>query len=372
MTSKFSRRDFLKLSGLGLGALAFDSLNLPEPMQFPAAERLGRVLFAVDVKSQPNFDAPTVTQLYEDTVVEWNRETIASYVSPNVINQRWVETPQGFVYSPYLQPVKYLPNTPLAALPAGALGFWADVTVPFVDLIIDNPPIRSPWARTMLSERGVNPRLYYGQVVWIDAIKVENGITYYRFNEDVPHGYGYGDAFWADASAFRLITDEEVAPIAPEVDPAEKKIVINITYQTLSCIERNREVFFCRASTGLLMEQVGKVEYETPVGDMYVFWKIYSKSMGANSSENAAGYDTPAVPWCTFIATGGVAIHGAFWHNNFGTPRSHGCVNVLPQDAKWIFRWATPYVSLQQSEIRYTDWQEALKSGTHVTTVKRK
>ncbi len=80
---------------------------------------------------------------------------------------------------------------------------------------------------------------------------------------------------------------------------------------------------------------------------------------------------TPAVPWSTFVATGGVAIHGAFWHNNFGTPRSHGCINLRPEDAKWVYRWTTPYVSLKQSEIRYTDWQVALANGTHVTTVKR-
>jgi len=111
--------------------------------------------------------------------------------------------------------------------------------------------------------------------------------------------------------------------------------------------------------------------YETPVGDMYVQWKIISKSMGANTTENAAGYDTAAVPWCTFIATGGVAIHGAFWHNNFGTPRSHGCINVTPDEAKWIFRWTTPYVSLKQTEIRYTDWQKALSEGTHVSSIKK-
>ena len=371
---RISRRDFLKLTGLGLGALAFSPLSKLYLPQFPVNDRLGRVLGAVDVRSQPNSFAPVVTQLYEDTVVEWYREAIANVTNPNTPgNQRWVETPLGYIYSRDIQPVRNLPNTPLASLPTGEPGFWADVTVPYVDLILDNPPLRSPWAKTILETRGINPRLYFGQVVWIDLVKTENGVVYYRFNEDSPHGYGYGDVFWAEASAFRLITEEEVAPISPEVDPAQKKIVINITYQTLSCLEGSREVFFCRTSTGLLKEQVFTDQYETPVGDMYVQWKIYSKSMGANPNEetSAAGYDTPAVPWSTFIATGGVAIHGAFWHNNFGTPRSHGCINVRPEDAKWIFRWTTPHVSLKQSEIRYTDWQLAIKDGTHVTSVKK-
>lgn len=371
MTSHLTRRDFLKLTGLSMGALALSPLRKLELPEFPNAERLGRILFAADVKSKPDFDAPTVNRLYEDSVVEWARELVGSYRHPNVINQRWVETPYGYIYSPYIQPVRNLPNTPMDSLPPGETGFWADVTVPYVDLNIDNPPIRSPWAKTMQSERGVNPRLYFGQVVWIDAIKVDNGVAFYRFNEDSPHGYGYGDMFWAEASAFRMITEEEVAPISPEVDPAQKKIIVNINYQTLSCFEGNREVFFCRVSTGLLMEQIGDNQYETPVGDMYTYWKIFSKSMGASTTENAAGYDTPAVPWSTFIATGGVAIHGAFWHNNFGTPRSHGCINLRPEDAKWVFRWTTPFVSLKQSEIRYTDWQQALLDGTHVTSIKK-
>jgi hypothetical protein len=362
---RISRRDFLRLAGLGLGALAFNPLTKLELPQFPVNDRLGRVISTVDVRSQPNTFASVATQLYEDTVVEWNREMIANVNDPNTPgNQRWVETPYGYIYSRDIQPVRNLPNTPLTALPAGEAGFWAEVTVPYVDLLIDNPPMRSPWAQD-LEKRGLNPRLYYGQVVWIDSIKTDNGIVYYRFNEDIPHGYGYGDMFWSEASAFHILTEEEVAPIHPEVDPAQKKIVINITYQTLSCLENNREVFFCRTSTGLLAEQVFTDQYETPVGDMYVQWKIYSKSMSAspNSETKAAGYDTPAVPWCTFIATGGVAIHGAFWHNNF---------NVRPEDAKWIFRWTTPFVSLKQSEIRYTNWQEALSTGTHITSVKKK
>jgi hypothetical protein len=366
--SRLSRRDFLKLTGLGLGGLALRPLErvLPLP-QFPAAERLGRVLFATDVMSQPGFDAPVVGRLYEDNIVEWNRETVSAFRNANVINQRWVETPQGYIYSPNVQPVRNLPNTPLDAVPAGEPGFWAEVTVPFADLFIANPPIRSPWAQTMQQTRGVNPRLYYGQVVWIDQIRNENGVIYYRFNEDFGHGYGYGDMFWVEAAALRPLTEADVAPISPEVDPAQKTIVVNITYQTFSCFEGSTEVYFCRTSTGLLESQSGTDKYETPVGDMYAFRKMPSIAMGANAQSNAAGYDTPAVPWVTFIATGGVAIHGAFWHNNFGTPRSHGCINLLPEDAKWVFRWTTPHVSLKQSEIQLT-WPEV---GTKITSVRK-
>jgi lipoprotein-anchoring transpeptidase ErfK/SrfK len=65
----------------------------------------------------------------------------------------------------------------------------------------------------------------------------------------------------------------------------------------------------------------------------------------------ASGYSTPAVPWCVYIQ-GGVAIHGAHWHNAYGEKRSHGCVNVSPEDAKWIFRWTLPHVSPTAGEER--------------------
>ena len=86
------------------------------------------------------------------------------------------------------------------------------------------------------------------------------------------------------------------------------------------------------------------------MGNLLTHWKIVSLNMTAGTFQS--GYSTPAVPWNTMISGDGIAIHGAFWHNAFGERRSHGCINVTPQDAKWIFRWTTPYVSLAQSEMR--------------------
>jgi hypothetical protein len=60
-----------------------------------------------------------------------------------------------------------------------------------------------------------------------------------------------------------------------------------------------------------------------------------------------------AVPWPTFFNLNvGAAIHGVFWHNYFGSQKSHGCINVTPEDAKWIYRWTSPFVSLDQNEIQ--------------------
>lgn len=367
-----SRRDFLKLAGLGLGALAFKPRRIAEPLSptdFPNAERLGRVLSRLDVRSAPSLGAPAVKTLYEDSIVEWQREMVSSVFVEGRINQRWVETPEGYIYSPDLQPVRNQPNTPLGAIPDGKPGFWAEVTVPYVDLRVEGSPA-SPWAKDVISY-GLQPRLYYSQVAWIDQIRPgDGGQTLYRFNEDTGHGFGYGDIFWADGTAFRPLTPEDVAPINPEVDPAQKRIYIDATsqYQTLRCLEGSTEVYFCRVSTGAAWDAGGNIvdKWSTPLGEQTTWRKAISLHMSGGST--GAGYDTPAISWTTLFNPDGIAVHAAFWHNDFGAPRSHGCVNARPDDAKWIFRWTTPNVGLDQSDITL-QWPDG---GTHVIVDKLK
>jgi hypothetical protein len=57
-------------------------------------------------------------------------------------------------------------------------------------------------------------------------------------------------------------------------------------------------------------------------------------------SEDAA-YSIEDVPW-TMYFSGNFALHAAFWHERFGRPRSHGCVNLTPTDARWLFQWSAP------------------------------
>jgi hypothetical protein len=366
MKQNISRRDFLKIAGAGLGAMAFrpyrsDILqNFSQPKrlpEFPKSEIIGRVVdVGIDLRNSPLYDPNvnnTISELNADTLVEWGREVVGRVVG--LTNQRYVETPQGYIYSSVLQPTRNLPNTPINEIPAGQPGFWAEVTVPYVELAHEGT-VQSPWLRDHI-DYNFPPRLYYGQVVWMDKIRTDNGFVEYRWNEDVNgHGYGYGaygELYWADGAAFKVLTDEDVAPIHPDIDPNEKKIQANLDYQTLSCYEGTKEVYFCRIASGIGYDpQTGQLDEKlaTPVGNLLTHWKIISLNMTAGTFQS--GYSTPAVPWSTMISGDGVAVHGAFWHNAFGEKRSHGCINVSPEDAKWIFRWSTPYVSLAQSEAR--------------------
>lgn len=367
MKKNISRRDFLKLSGVGiagLGSLAlmpnhsFDSSVFSAPKklpQFPASEIIGRIVDPdIKLRSAPVYDPGInneIASLGADTLLEWNREVVGNVYGLN--NQRFVETPQGYVYTSVIQPTRNLPNTPIAEMPAGLPGFWAEVTVPYVELAHEGV-VASPWMQDHILYN-FPPRLYYGQVVWIDQVRITNGFPEYRWNEDAGHGYGYGaygEMFWADGAGLKILTDEDIAPINPDVDPAEKRIEADLDTQTLSCYEGDTEVFFCRISSGLKYDVNGLVSTElaTPVGNLFTHWKTMSLNMTAGTFQS--GYSTPAVPWSTMISGDGIAIHGAFWHNAFGEKRSHGCINVTPENAKWIFRWTTPYVSLAQSEMR--------------------
>jgi lipoprotein-anchoring transpeptidase ErfK/SrfK len=293
----------------------------------------------VNVKALPDENSNNVGVLYEDAVVPWLSEAVGP--KPYYYTQRWVQTPDGYIYAPDVQPVRNIPNQPLETLPQliGSGGMWAEVTVPFAETVLVNAPSSNSWVKARMDE-GMLVRVYYGQVFYVDQIKVDDsGQVLYRVN---PNLYGGVDMLWVPAEAMRMITPEEIAPINPEVE--DKHIVVDVSRQSLSCYEGDTEVYFCRVSTGAKFDASGNVvdKWSTPVGQHRVSRKFITLQMSGGTT--GASYDLPGIGWTTIFVTGGVAIHATIWHNDFGVPRSHGCVNCLPEDAKWIFRWNQPAV----------------------------
>lgn len=349
---KLSRRGFLQSAALGLAGLALPTAletslatsttgrrAAARRAEFPQAERLGRVLGGmVEVKARPDENSPTVKQLLEDSVVVWERELVGS--RPLWYTQRFVQTPEGFIYAPNLQPVRNQPNAPLTAL-LRPEGMWVEVSVPYVNLALANPPGRSPWLQYTAT-----PRLYYSQVMWADQVRTdEQGQVWYR----VADRYGsFGDFFWAPAEGLRPLSDADLAPINPEA--GEKLVVVNLNHQTLSCYEGRDEVYFCRVSTGPKFENTNKkVEWATPLGRHTIWRKLVSVHMTGGTT--GGGYDLCGIGWTTLFASKGMAIHSTFWHNSYGVPTSHGCVNAAPQDAQWIFRWTLPVVAPEPGDL---------------------
>ena len=64
--------------------------------------------------------------------------------------------------------------------------------------------------------------------------------------------------------------------------------------------------------------------------------------MGGGGHFSASREPLPGVPWTSFFTAEGHAFHGTYWHDNFGVPMSHGCVNMRTEEAKWLFRWNQP------------------------------
>jgi lipoprotein-anchoring transpeptidase ErfK/SrfK len=342
--SDISRRDFIRFAALSFMGLKLQSLDwIFSISEFPPYERLGRVCFgAVELKSEPDQDSPTTGKLYEDEVVPWIQEVAGR--KPFYINQRWVQTPEGFIYSPYLQPVRNILNRPMNVdsliKTSFGKGMWVEVTVPYVDVILETKPTSNSWVSARVDE-GMPVRFYFSQVFWVDRIEIgEGGQVYYRVN---PNFYGGVDMLWAPAEAFKPITPDDLSPISPDV--GDKRIIVYLLSQTLSCFESNSEVYYCRVSTGAKYDAYGNPvdKWSTPVGVHRISRKYVSLQMSGGTT--GAGYDLPGIGWTSIFVTGGVAVHSTFWHNDFGVPRSHGCVNVRPKDANWLFRWSSPAVA---------------------------
>lgn len=107
----------------------------------------------------------------------------------------------------------------------------------------------------------------------------------------------------------------------------ERRIVVDISDQTLTAYQGDEVVFRTSVSTG-------KPGWRTLPGTFKVQRKYDQTRM------TGPDYDTPDVPW-TMYYDGAFAIHGAYWHNNFGTPVSHGCVNLRVEEAKALYQWAS-------------------------------
>src|SRR3972149_4253269 len=212
----FSRREFLKLSGLSLGALAlrpdlraFERLGLWQT-EYSQTEPLVWVTVGIDeepvrLRSGPSTEATEIGRLPGDTVVEWHHEVVG--YAPGYGNQRWVETREGYVWAPFLQPVRNNLNTPLDSIPSFGdfPGIWMEVTVPYVEAQLADPPPKSPFRIAFLVNNGYPIHFYYGQTFWVDGIRTgENGPEYH-----VRELYGSrGDEFWAAAEASKPVSPD--------------------------------------------------------------------------------------------------------------------------------------------------------------------
>ncbi len=126
---------------------------------------------------------------------------------------------------------------------------------------------------------------------------------------------------------------------------AEKWIDVSLDEQKLRAWEGNKLVMEFPISSGLWSP--------TPKGSFNIWYKTRSQRMSGGSKDLGTYYDLPNVPNNMFFNQG-YAIHGAYWHNNFGHPMSHGCVNSPLASVAQLFAWAGPVVPEGQNAVRAT------------------
>jgi len=153
----------------------------------------------------------------------------------------------------------------------------------------------------------------------------------------------------ARETALRIVTAIE-RPRGVAED--ERWIHVDLSEQTLVAYEGDAPVFATLVSSG-------RERFETPTGTFRIESKHVSTTMDDPDSLNEA-YSIEDVPW-TMYFHGSYALHAAFWHDHFGRTRSHGCLNLAPADARWLFAWAGPELP--------PGWHGVISSPRRVGTV---
>jgi lipoprotein-anchoring transpeptidase ErfK/SrfK len=321
-----SRRDFIKFSASALGGLTLGPF-LSAFDQFDNANLVRVATDSISVHSEPSDKSRIVSQWFRDELIPVYAEVNAGAPAHNSV---WYRVWGGYVHRGRLQKVKTLLNEPISSIPEG-LRQLAEITVPYTQ------------AMRFTKTYGWQPnlRLYYESVHWIDEIdEGPDAGPWYRIVDEL-----VGFPYHVQAIHMRPIPYDEWSPISPDVPLEEKRIEVNLATQILSAFEYGKKVFQTNISSGIATWQPDPkaISTRTPVGEFRIFDKYPSKHMGnGNLFAGIEDYELPGVPWTSFFTETGVAFHGTYWHDNFGSPMSRGCINMRIQEAKWLFRWARP------------------------------
>jgi lipoprotein-anchoring transpeptidase ErfK/SrfK len=353
-SQSITRREFLEFGGMGiaaaLGLFVPPTKNLTRLLnQFDFHAKItnsiladinkvevlppnqqGRVVDpSVNVYDIPSLSGTRLNTYWRDWVLPISEITIGK--SEDSFNMVWYKLAnEGYVHSGSIQPVLTITNPVITNLPQG--GTLAEVTVPFTDAHWDPG-----------QDKPVAYRFYYATTYWVmEIVQDTDGNSWYGVRDDK-----WEYMFYVPASHLRLIPANELNPISADVSSYMKRIEVHIPEQVMIAYEYDQPVFMARIASGAIFSNG---DYSTPTGRHQTFHKRASRHM-ARGNLAANGYDLPGVPWNSYITEDGIAFHGTYWHNNFGRPRSHGCINLTSQAAKWVYLWTKPDAPPDQEDV---------------------
>jgi lipoprotein-anchoring transpeptidase ErfK/SrfK len=327
MRMDISRRAFLKAAAVAAGSLATSPARIAAASS--KAPQLGRVASSwIGLYAEPTFRSERRAQVKRDSLVSL-LEVIEPKEGPRH-NPVWYRLPDGYAHSGNLQLVQWAPQPADVFIPPP--GRLVEVAVPFTRAFATPDTRGEPLYR-----------LYFESTHWAtQAQHGKDGRVWYRLVDDLLHVQ-----YFARAEHLRLIPPEEIRPITPDVPQKYKRIEVSLADQSLVAYEFDRPVLETKISSGIPDNTPGPngIPTATPNGRFYIDKKMPMRHMGdGNLTSDLEAYELPGVPWVSFFHPTGVGFHGTYWHNDFGRPRSHGCINMRSSEAKWLFRWTLPEV----------------------------
>jgi L,D-transpeptidase catalytic domain len=215
---------------------------------------------------------------------------------------------------------------------------------------------RAPVRKGPRPDAAIVSTLLRFQLVHVKEEKGTGAAAMLRIGDDSASGGESGQERWVRA---RELSRATVQPPPPEVAADERWVDVDLASQTLVAFEGKRPVYATIVSTG---RGATGSETATPKGVHRVWVKLATTNMDNLEKEDAdRHFSIEDVPYVQFFDKG-VALHAAFWHKDFGRVHSHGCVNLAPLDARFLFGWTLPHLPAGWSAVFPTP----LEKGTAV------
>ena len=251
-------------------------------------------------------------------------QSASAVIELALMTKAWLPLDESFANRENSETWRYVPETKHSV--ANGFKSWWEATG---ESYLGNP----------LSEEYVLKGVTYqtferGQLAW----KKNNDVWLVPVGEILAKKYNVSTAPVAQGEI--PVYDEAlfVAPEKPKVEKrsggngGERWIEVNLSMQYLIAWEGDVPVAETYVSTG-------REGFETPAGTFYVQRKLETDLM--TGTIGGEYYNVPDVPSVQYFTEGGHAIHGAYWHSNFGAVMSHGCINLPLDFAYWLYGWST-------------------------------
>ena len=203
-----------------------------------------------------------------------------------------------------------------------------------------NPEITLPVAFFWLDDAHKYRRGDDGKLYETDEIFKRHSFTQATMKQSVGPGGIYWQMRDGDWVKYQKITMIRKAKYRPRgVSSSDKWVDVRVTWGFLIAYEGDTPVYLTAISPGV--DGINPRKHATARGRHVVGWKLLSGDMSGR--ENGKDWFVDEVPWVQYYKDN-YAVHGAWWHNDFGRPKSHGCINVAPADARRLFKWMDPVI----------------------------